>query len=430
MHRATHCLIRTACSQALLAASLMAVGLHGEVRAASVDQAQRALQSDSWREFISSLESFYIHAPDLSAAQRACVAAVALAADELDDAQITDACLAAAARALPVAGDYTPATKVAAQRMSSPAAPFGSIGIEIGRGGKAGPILVVAPLANSPAERDGVQPGDQIYEIDGRDITALPMEKAILGFRGTPGSFVRLRLARGPETQMMTLDVKREVIRVSYARSKLIEKDVLWVRISYFGISASQDLFRQLAHQQAVLQGRTPRALIVDLRNCMGGALGEIQQALSAFVAAETIVGWSRGRNDMTALRAEPASTPLADAGGEAWRQARLVVLVDENTASGAELFAQALRQHRTAISVGTKTAGIASIDQQVSLPNGARVRVPRGLMLAADKSTWENSGLTPDIEFQSTSRFEFGAADDAGLARALQFLAASSSTQ
>lgn len=428
MHRLPFCPVRTASGRVFLTAALIGCGLHGQATASDIERAERIVQSDSWRKFVSSLESLYIQEPNLPAIERACRAAMAIA-DAQDDAQLVDICLEAAARALPVAAEYTTATRAESQRLSSATAPFGSIGIEIGRRGKTGPILVVTPLANSPAERDGVQPGDEIYEVDGRDITELPMDKAVLGFRGTPGSLVRLRLARSKEAQMMTLDVKREIIRVSYARSKLIEKAALWVRISQFGTSASQDLARQLAHQQATLQGRTPQALIVDLRNCPGGSLGELQQALSAFLPAGTVVGWSRDRNETTALRAEPLPSPSTDATGAAWRQARLIVLVDGKTASGAELFAQALRQHRNAVLVGAKTAGVASIDQFVSLPNGAGLSVPRGVMLATDKSSWENTGLRPDVEFKTASRIEYGAADDPGLARALQLVTGSGST-
>lgn len=418
--------IRTASGRALLTAALIGCGLPGQATASATEQqAEHVVQSDSWRSFVSLLGSSYIQEPDVPVIEGACRAAMAVA-DAEEEGELVDICLEAAVRALPVAGSYTTATKVEAQRMSTAAAPYGTIGIQIGRRGKTGPLLVVSPLANSPAERDGVQPGDEIHEIDGLDITDLPMEKAIRGFRGAPGSLVRLRLTRGKEMQMMTLDVKREIIRISYARSKLIEKAALWVRISHFGMSASQDLARQLVHQQTALQGRTPQALIIDLRNCPGGSLDEVQQALSAFLPAETLVGWSRGRNQPTALRADPLPSPPTAPIGPAWRQVRLIVLVDGKTASGAELFAQALRQHRHAVLVGAKTAGIANIDHQVSLPNGARVSVPRGLMLAADKSSWRHTGLTPDVEFETTSRIEYGAADDPGLARALQLVTGS----
>lgn len=425
--------IRTYSGRVFLTTMLIACSLQGQAATSAIEPAERVVQSDSWRKFVSSLQSTYIQEPDLPALERACRAAMAVSvaiADTQDDAQLVDTCLNAAVRVLPVGGDYTPVSRAEARRMSSATSPFGSIGIEIGRKGDAGPILVVTPLANSPAERDGVQPGDQIYEIDGNDITGLPMDKAILGFRGPPGSLVRLRLARGKEAQMMTLDVKREIIRVSYARSKLIGTDALWVRISYFGTLASQDLARQLAHQQAALRGRTPQALIVDLRNCSGGSLAEVRQALSAFLPVETIVGWSRGRSETIALRAEPLPSSSTEASDPVWRQVRLIVLVDRKTASGAELFAQALRQRRNAVLLGTPTAGVADINQVVSLPNGARINLPQGLLLAADKSSWEDKGLTPEVEFETTSRAEYGATDDPGLARALQFLTGSGSNR
>jgi len=387
------------------------------------------MQSDSWRKFIESLQRTYIQPPDLPAIERACRAAVALA-DTPDDAPLVDVCLQAAVLALPVTGEYTTAARAQTQRTSSASAPFGSIGIEFGRqgGGPTGPIVVATPLPNSPAERAGVKPGDLIHEIDGRNITGLSTDEAVLGFRGAPGSLVRIRLARGNEAQLMTLDVVREVIRINHVRSKLLENGVVWARISQFGASASGDLARQLAHHQASLHGDVPQALILDLRHCLGGSLPEVQQALLTFLPAGTVVGWSRGRDETTPLRVQTLSPSSAVAAALDWRHVRLVVLVNSKTASGAELFAQALRRYRDAVLVGTRTAGSTQIDQLVILPNGAHLRMPQALILAADRSSWEDSGLVPDIEFEATSRAAFGAADDPGLAHALQWVGRSRS--
>lgn len=386
--------------------------------------AAQALQSESWRKFVSSVERHSVRKPDVPELEQACRGYVERSTAQ-DESALLGVCLSAAARALPDVGQYTTPARAEAQRMSSATSPFGSIGIEIGRRGKTfGPIHVVKPMENSPAERGGVMAGDDIHEIDGRDITGLEMDKAILGFRGKPGSMVRIRLARGEDARMVTLDIKREVIRVSYARSHWVAPDALWARVYNFGAKASQDLARQLRHQFTAAQKRTPRVLILDLRNCPGGSLVEIQEALSVFVPTDTIVGWERGRSETTPLLAralKPESTDEVAQAEEVWRQVPLVVLVDEGTGSGAELLAQALRQHRKAVLVGETTAGAANIDQNESLPNGARVSFPRSYMLAADKSSWSGQGLVPDVKAESGPRVDYGTKNDPGVAAALR---------
>lgn len=378
--------------------------------------AERTLQSPSWRALVTAINTRYPIEADLVEAESACLAA-------LSTTETEDACLSAAIRSLPTEGRYVGASAAQADRKLTGATPFGSIGIEIGAGTRPGAIRVNAPLVNSPAQDAGLLPGDEIFEIDGRDITGLPMDQAILGFRGAVGSVVRVRLDRKGPPRVVTVDITRDIVHVSRVGGQVLDGNTVVVRIAQFTPQTRLHLAKVLARQHAAL-GQAPKAVIIDLRGCPGGPVDDVRQALSAFVPAGNRVGWLRDRDGTTPLTAEPLSAEAQQhlAGSLAlWQKAPLIVLVDHRTSAGAELFAKVLASERDAILMGTRTAGEVLLTEAVDLPNGAVAEFAVGALFAADRWSWNKVGLLPDVSVATSARTADGA--DPALDRALQMV-------
>ena len=376
-----------------------------------------ALASPEWKQFIAMAVDGALRAPDVAALERACVGAAEAPAPGQAGSDV-DRCLKAAVDLLPDPATFMDAREVEMRRMSTAARPYGSIGIEIARRvPESGPIVVVSPLGNTPAERAGILPGDKIDAIDGVDITSLPMDQAVRHFRGKPGSVVKVSLLRGQPPRRISLDIPLEVINPGSVTARAFKPQVAYVRIRWFRDDTAAELQRQLLRVTEEV-GPATSALVLDLRGCAGGALPSVLTSLSSFIPPGTVVGLEHRRSDDVPLEVKALAARPVDASRSGLA---LVVLIDGGTAVGAELFAQALKTHRAATLVGARSAGLTAVRSDRALPNGARVSFTEGELLARDKTSWAGRGIDPDVSVRSDSTVDYGAPGDEALDRALK---------
>jgi carboxyl-terminal processing protease len=223
---------------------------------------------------------------------------------------------------------------------------YGGLGIRIESSD--GWIQVVSPLPETPAERAGIQAGDRIIEVEGESTHDWSQDKAVSRLRGEPGAPAHITIARPGVPDPIKFTIVRERIHVrSVEGAMLLSGHIGFVRL----VQVSESSARELAEEVERLRQQGARALVLDLRNNPGGLLNEGVAVSDLFLDRGDVVVETRGR-------APGASGVFRATHPQRWPDMPLVVLVNGNSASAAEIIAGALQDHDRALVVGTTTFG------------------------------------------------------------------------
>lgn len=252
-----------------------------------------------------------------------------------------------------------------------------------------GTLRVIAPIDESPAERAGVKAGDIIVQIDGKPVQSDDLESAVGRLRGKPGSEITLNVLHERQTVPVDIRIKREAIRVASARGKLLEPGYAYLRVSQFQADTGAQLRKRI--EKLIADNKGPlRGAVLDLRSNPGGLLTSAVEISDAFLDEGVIVS-TRGRlkeSDLT-FRATP---------GDLLGGAPLVVLVDNGTASAAEIVAGALKDNHRALLMGRRTFGKGSVQTVLPLDAEHAVKLTTARYYTPSGVSIQAAGIQPDI--------------------------------
>jgi len=268
---------------------------------------------------------------------------------------------------------------------------FGGVGMEVGDTAKG---IEVTPLKGSPAEAAGVKTGDILISIDGTSTQGMFSDEAVKLIRGQVGTKVKLTFLRAGETAPVTITVTRQTINIPVIDYKDIGSGVYEISLYSFSQN-SADLFRS-ALRAYMLSGDTK--LLLDLRGNPGGYLDAAVDMASYFLP----VGDSVVTEDFKG-HAENVTHRSLGYNVFANKKLSMAILVDQNTASAAEILSGALQQHGVAKLVGTRTFGKGSVQQLVDLGGGAELKVTVARWLTPNGTSISDGGLKPDINATTT---------------------------
>jgi carboxyl-terminal processing protease len=274
---------------------------------------------------------------------------------------------------------YVPAASMAAYRAQQASGALGP-GIIVARRG--GFPFVVAPLPGSPAEREGVQSGDLIYAVDGKNLRTAPLWKIRSALDGPEGTTVEIGLFRVVEEKKITVFLRRERFEPPAIETRW-EKDLGIVRVPGFTASTADALSRAIDEAGR----RSIDRLILDLRGSVGGEIADIGPAASLFV----------GRGPVAKLVTRKVQLKPLEALGERVWKGRTVLLINDATGGPAEVFAAALRDRAGATSVGETTAGMAIVQRLVPTGSGGSVFMTVGRYQSPSGTMLGGKGLAPD---------------------------------
>lgn len=264
---------------------------------------------------------------------------------------------------------------------------FGGIGVELGLAH--GYVSVISPIDDTPAARAGLQPGDLILQLDDRSTQGMGLEEAISLMRGTKGSAIKLTIGREGATEPLVLTIKRDMIAIKSVRKEMLEPGFAYLRIAQFQEQTGAEFTRAIAElrkQEPVLKG-----MVIDLRNNPGGLLPASIEVTDALLDSGLIV-YTEGRIASANTRA--MATP-----GDALAGIPLAVLINEGTASAAEIVAGALKDHRRALIVGTKSFGKGSVQTVLPLPDGRAIKLTTARYFTPSGNSIQADGIQPDVE-------------------------------
>jgi carboxyl-terminal processing protease len=275
---------------------------------------------------------------------------------------------------------------------------FGGIGVEIDSRGDY--LTVMVPIPGSPADRAGVRAGDEIVSIDGHDARGIDVDEAVRRMRGVPGSHVRVVLRRRGVADPIRLDLVREVIHVNSVEARMLPEGVGYVALKSFQERSSDEVSQALDRLTQGAGGRL-RGLVLDLRNNPGGLLDESIFIADEFLREGVIVS-TRGRNNTAQdeARAHIAGTRP---------DFPIVVVVNEYTASAAEILAGALQDHHRALVVGTRTFGKGSVQTIVDLPDGGALKLTIARYFTPSGRSIQAQGIAPDVQVEQVELPEPG---------------------
>jgi len=249
-------------------------------------------------------------------------------------------------------------------------------------------LLVDEVTPGGPADRAGIRPGDLITAVDGRPVRGRRLFESVNALGGMPGTVVTLRIKSGIRPGR-ELTLTREFVPVPSVEGSLLETDIAYFAINHFNRNSDDEFEQKLG---LVQDGREAplRGIILDLRGNPGGVLRPAVEIADGFLDEGLIVR-TRGRYEATRLefRAQP---------GQWARGTPLVLLVDEHTASAAEVLTAALQDHRRAFVIGERTFGKGSIQSVFNLRNGSGLKLTTAHYFTPSGATLHENGIRPDL--------------------------------
>jgi carboxyl-terminal processing protease len=281
---------------------------------------------------------------------------------------------------------------------------FSGIGAELGQD-KDKNLIVVAPIAGTPASKAGVKPQDIIAEIDGKSTSGLSVEEAVTKIRGPKGTDVKLQLVRN-RAQTIDLTITRDDIRVPVTESRMLEGEgnIGYLRIMTFSADAGQ----LVAAEARKLLDAGAKKIVLDLRGNPGGRVDTSVQVASLWLPEGKIVMQEKRGSvvEKTHTAQEQGSgygPSQADYAGNILAGVPTIVLIDGGSASASEIVAGALRDHDAARLVGEKSYGKGSVQQVVDLRDGSELKVTVARWFRPDGQNIDKKGINPDVTVKPT---------------------------
>jgi carboxyl-terminal processing protease len=263
---------------------------------------------------------------------------------------------------------------------------FGGLGVEITI--LKDVLTVVSPIEDTPAYNAGVKAGDQIIRIDGKSTNDITIMEAVSKLRGPKDTKVTITIMREGLAKPKDISITRGIIKIKSVKSKIFDDHVGYIRISSFQERTGDDLKKALLEIEA--KGRPLKGIVVDMRNNPGGLLNQSVEVSDAFLKSGTIVS-TRGRS-----KSMESKSTAKDDGDEP--SCPMVVLVNEGTASAAEIVSGALQDNGRALVLGTQTFGKGSVQTVIPLEDGAAMKLTTAKYYTPKGRSIQAEGITPDI--------------------------------
>ncbi len=269
---------------------------------------------------------------------------------------------------------------------------FGGLGIEVTM--ENGIVKVVSPIDDTPAAAAGIQAGDYIVQIDGEPVMGLSLSEAVGKMRGKVGTKIDLVVSREEEEAPLDFTIIRDIIKIRSVRHR-VEGNSGYIRITTFNQNVDDGLLKAIEEIKAEL-GPKLNGYVLDLRNNPGGLLDQAIATADVFLDKGEIVS-TRGRHEKDTKRDNATPGDFADG-------LPMVVLINGGSASASEIVAGALKDHKRAILLGTKSFGKGSVQTVMPLPGHGAMRLTTARYYTPSGLSIQATGIEPDIEVEQAT--------------------------
>ena len=263
---------------------------------------------------------------------------------------------------------------------------FGGLGIEITI--LKDVLTVVSPIEDTPAYIAGIKAGDQIIRIDGKTTKDITITEAVKKLRGPKDTKVTITIMREGLTKPKDYVITRSIIKIKSVKTKIYDGQIGYIRIASFQERTVDDVKKSL--QEIEAKARPLKGIVIDMRNNPGGLLNQSIEVSDLFLKSGGIVS-TRGRSKNMESRS------LAKNDGDE-PTCPIVVLVNEGTASAAEIVSGALQDNGRAVILGAQTFGKGSVQTVIPLEDGAALKLTTAKYYTPKGRSIQAEGITPDI--------------------------------
>ncbi|MFT3906654.1 MAG: S41 family peptidase [Steroidobacteraceae bacterium] len=263
---------------------------------------------------------------------------------------------------------------------------YAGIGVEVQA--VDGQVHVVRRMPGSPAERAGILPGDAIVKIDGMPLNPDDLDTAINRMRGPVGSSVHLAVRRNEQT--LEISVQRAEVALQSVAAQFVAPGYGYARIASFTDTTAEELQDAIEKMQ---QQQDFKGLLIDLRDNPGGVLEAAVDAADEFLDGGLVVS-AEGRTPDATFRMDAQP-------GDILSGAPIVLLVNGNSASAAEILAAALHDNGRAQLVGRKTYGKGTVQTIIPLSDGEALKLTTSRYFTPAGISIQGTGITPDVVLQ-----------------------------
>jgi carboxyl-terminal processing protease len=280
---------------------------------------------------------------------------------------------------------------------------FSGVGIDTGM--EDGLVRVVSPIEDSPAYKAGLKTGDLVFEIDGKNVKGMTLSEAINKIRGPKGTTVTLSVLRKKTAAPLSFSIIRETIKNPSIKFKLSNQDYPYLRITQFQENTGIDLAKNL--KLISEQNKGPlKGLVIDLRNNPGGMVSSAVAVAAAFLEKDKLIVYSDGKTNNAKMKLFANPYNYVEGGekndylkdiSEDYKKIPIVVLVNNGSASAAEIVAGALQDHKRAIILGTQTFGKGTIQQLFPLKTGSAIKITIAKYYTPSGNSIQAKGILPN---------------------------------
>ena len=287
---------------------------------------------------------------------------------------------------------------------------FGGLGIEVGM--EFGVVKVITPMDGSPAEREGVKAGDYIVKINETQVQGKTLLEAVELMRGPVGSSLEITVRRKGVKKALVFKIVREIIEVKSVKSKIIDENVGYIRLTSFNENSSKQIKDKIKN----FKRNKINKYVLDLRNNPGGLLSQAVKISDFFLNNGEIVS--------TKSRKSSENRKYFAKKGDIINGETLIVLINYGSASASEIVAGALKEHKRAIVIGENSYGKGSVQSIIPLKNKGAIRLTISKYYLPSGKSISGTGIVPDIEvLESTDDFRINTKTDNQLDFAIKLL-------
>jgi carboxyl-terminal processing protease len=281
---------------------------------------------------------------------------------------------------------------------SETAGEFGGIGIEISL--QNGILTIISPIEDTPAWKAGIKPGDKVVAIDGTTTKGFTLVEASSLLKGKNGEPIVLSVIRDNSDKPLDIKIIRGQVKLKSVKYVGLENGYLYVRITSFIESTSQELEKILAEQN---KNKKIEGLLLDLRKNPGGLLDQAFKVSDLFIKDGVIV---------STIGRDPKSKEVMQSTKKApYSELPIVVIINEYSASASEIVAGALQDNKRAVIVGERSFGKGSVQSVIKLGDGSGLKLTVARYYTPSGVSIQSEGIKPDIEIEEVDSVLFAKA-------------------